>query len=281
MNPRACFIIGLPETGKTTYLAALWFCLNQPDKTILRLKKYTGNLRYLAQLSETWLSASKVSRTNIYAEEKALVLTLVDNLQQEYDVTFPDLSGESFQRQYTDREIDKSIAEYIRRCEGILFFVNPLKVVEPHLISKVPTHLKGSGPEPEITSRNPQDDPTDVQLVELLQFISFLRENKPIRLGVIISAWDVVDDTTYNIPEKFLKEQLPLFWQFITSNHAVFNRFYYGVSAQGGALESQEDSDKLLKFEDQVERIIVVDNENNKTNDITLPLWMALNKVGE
>lgn len=282
MSARSCFIMGLPAAGKTTYLAALWYCLSQPDKTALRLKKYSGDHSYLAQISETWLCAKKVSRTNIHTEEKALTLTLIDSMQNEFEVTFPDLSGESFQKQYIDREIGKDNAEYINKCEGILLFVNPSKVQEVCLISEIPIHLRNAHDEIAISSRDPlQSDPTDVQLVELLQFISFLRGNTRVRLGVVVSAWDTINGKQYDKPEKFIRERLPFVWQYLLSNHTIFDIFFYGVSAQGGALESEEDAEKLLVFDEQMDRIVVVDNDHNRSNDITLPLWMAVNKEGE
>ncbi|WP_319403930.1 hypothetical protein [uncultured Anaeromusa sp.] len=283
MNAKSCFIMGLPEAGKTTYLAALWYCLSQPDKNVLKLKKYSNNHKYLAQLSETWLSGSKVSRTNIHAEEKTLTLTLKGCSNEEYEVTFPDLSGETFQRQYIDREIGSDIAECVCQCDGILYFVNPLKIEEPHLISDVPEHLRPSNVDSrEVTLRNPtQSDPIDVQLVELLQFVKYLREDEPVRLGMVVSAWDTIRESKYDIPEKFIKENLPLFWQYLLANQKIFDVFYFGVSAQGNSLESQADKDEVLKIEDQTERIIVVDNDKNRSTDITMPLWMALNKEGE
>lgn len=281
MRTKSCFIMGLPEAGKTTYLAALWYLLGLENRTVLSLKEYIGNHKYLAQLSEIWLGATKVSRTNIRAEEKVLPLLLVDNKHQQFEVNFPDLSGESFQKQYSEREIDKDLAEYICQSDGILLFINPEKIIEPTLISQTNYKWRNSAnpTEVEFVSRNPiQDDPTEVQLLELLQFINYLKECTYTRLGIIISAWDIVNKDKYSRPEMFVKDQLPLLWQFLSANPMIFDVFYYGVSAQGGPLESEEDSERLSSFDDQMERILVVDNNGKISNDITLPLWEALKK---
>jgi len=283
MSHKSCFIIGLPAAGKTTFLAALWYCSQQPGKTILSLKHYSGNQHYLAQISETWLRAEKVSRTNIHTQEKSLTLTLVNNIQGELlEVAFPDLSGESFQKQYNDREIDSDDAEFIRKSDSILLFINPSKIKEPHLISDLSMECRKSQTESAIPSRNPsQDDPTEVQLVELLQFISFLREGAVVRLGVIVSAWDTVPTGENDHSEKFVREHLPLLWQYLSSNRAQFDVFFYGISAQGNPLETEEDIKTVSELEDKTERIIVVSGAENKSHDITLPLWTAVAQEGE
>jgi hypothetical protein len=283
MDTKSCFIMGLPEAGKTTYLAALWYCLSQPPgKTVLRLKNYSGNHTYLTKINEKWLDVERALRTNIHAEEKELTLILMDSLEQEYSVTFTDLSGESFQKQYIDREINKETAEYVRQCDGILLFVNPLTIQEPELISELSVSLRMSNDSNEFPpARNPLSDPTDVQLVELLQFVAFLRDNKQVRLGLVVSAWDTINKTQYDTPQDFIKNHLPLIWQYLNSNYELFDLFSYGVSALGGSLENLEEVNRLSSYDDPMERIIVVDNEHNSSNDITLLLWKALNKVGE
>jgi len=284
MRTKSCFIMGLPEACKTTYLAALWYSLGFKGRTVLSLKEYTGNHKYLAQLSETWLSAEKVSRTSILSQEKVLPLLLEGHNYQQFEVTFPDLSGEIFQKQYNDREIDKELSEYIRYCDSILLFINPYKVIEPCLISQLDYESRHSSdtPEEDILPRNPlNDDPTEVQLVELLQFINYLKDCMHTRLGIIISAWDIRKEK-YDRPEKFVKEELPFLWQYLFTNSTIFDVFYYGVSAQGGPLENEEDSERLASFHDQMERILVVNNNGAESHDITLPLWEALQeKVGE
>lgn len=278
MKKHSCFIMGLPEAGKTTYLAALWYSLEQSSGTVLKLKQYTGNHQYLVRLAETWLLADKVSRTSILSEEKSLSLLLEDHEGREFQVAFPDLSGESFQKQYVDREIDKEIATYISESDGILLFINPEKIQEPCLISQIPLVLRHSTEEGEqVKTHDPiQDDPTEVQLVALLQFVDYLRDSMKVRLGIVVSAWDVISEQDYRRPEKFVKERLPLLWQYISSNSTLFDVFYYGISAQGGRLDNEDDSLKLLQIDDQIQRIMVVDNNEKKFNDITLPLWEVL-----
>lgn len=284
-NSRSCFILGLPAAGKTSYLSALAYSLQQGKvETKLHWNKYSGNQQYLANLSTTWVAAEPVSRTSIANQQNCLSLYLNDQNNNIYNVTFPDLSGETFQKQYTDREIEASLAKSITDCEGILLFINPQKIVEPVLISDLPLEPRQleSG-EANIAERNPtQDDPTEVQLISLLQDIMFLRSGNKCSLIIIISAWDTVKEYE-TIPEEFVSKRLPFLWQFIKTNDSIFSTSFYGVSAQGGSYETAEQSEILVSqhMERPVERILVVDFQGKESHDITLPLWEAVNQVSE
>lgn len=281
MNKKTCFIMGLPSAGKTTFLAALSHSIQQPNKTVLHLKRYIGNQQYLTRLNETWSGLEEVSRTSVDNEETNLTVLLEDIANEIYQISFPDLSGESFQKQYRDREISKVVAEKIIESDGILLFINPLVTTEPILISNIKSELRNEEMDSEILhNRNPlNDDPTEVQLVELLQFVEELRDGKSCNIGVIISAWDIQDESLCITPEEYVKEHLPLLWQYIYSNTLLWRCTYFGVSAQGGMLDNDNNRKKLANIEEPIDRILVVDNYSNKYNDITLPLYQILSEI--
>jgi hypothetical protein len=283
IQSKSCFIIGLPEAGKTSYLAALAYSLRQKDiKTKLCWKKFTENHQYLTTLANTWLEYEKVSRTRIGMQETSHSVELYDNDDNQYIVTFPDLSGEIFQKQYAEREIDKELSKLISSCDGILLFLNPSLIREPILISEIPIDTRPFSEDiPATKEHNPvETDATAVQLVELLQDIDYLTENDrkhAIPLVVVVSAWDVVVETCAT-PEDCIAERAPLLWQYLKTNDDVFHVSYYGVSAQGGTLEQDAEIDALCENygERPVERIIVVNNNGETSHDITLPLWEAM-----
>lgn len=279
-NSKSCFILGLPAAGKTSYLSALTYSLQQNKiETKLHWNKYSSNHQYLAQLSDRWLAAEPVSRTSIANQQSNLCLCLKGQDNNSYNVTFPDLSGEIFQKQYTDREIDDALAKSIADCNGILLFINPIQIIEPTLISELPlSHRNFIAEEENQVERNPtRNDPTEVQLVSLLQDIMYLRNGNIFTLIIIISAWDTVKEYE-TIPEKFVSDRLPLLWQFVKSNDVVFSTSFYGVSAQGGSYESPDQSEQLINqhMDNPAERILVVDSRGEESHDITLPLWEAV-----
>ena len=275
MTSKSCYIMGLPSAGKTTFLAALAFSLQQKKTdTKLQWDNYDGDHQYITNLTTRWLRADPIDRTNISLQQQKIRLVLSDE-NNNYIVTFPDLSGEIFQSQYKDREMDLFSSETIKECDGILLFINPKNIKETTFISSMPSEYRNNGDDRK--ERNAIDDPTEVQLVELLQFVAHIR-NKPVTLVVVISAWDLIDGQ-HHIPEEYLKKQVALLWQYLFCNKDKFKTVYYGVSAQGDELDSEEKrEDIVLKNENNpVERIQVIDNDGNKCHDISLPLWYAMN----
>ena len=50
------FIMGAPNAGKSTFLAALWHSVNQKDvRTDLTLDRMAGNVNYLQGIEKKWL----------------------------------------------------------------------------------------------------------------------------------------------------------------------------------------------------------------------------------
>lgn len=281
---KSCFILGLPAAGKTSYLAALAYSLQQRAvETKLHWRNFTDDHQYLTSLAETWLKCEPVSRTSMVLQHQSLPIRLWDDNDNVFDVTFPDLSGEIFQRQYTEREISRELSEHIINCDGVLLFLNPNEIIEPALISELPLASRTAGKNlaPAMEREAGKTDPTEVQLVELLQDIDYLTNNErctTIPLVIVVSAWDVAEKK-YSTPEDCLVARTPFLWQYLKANNDVFAVSYFGVSAQGGAFESEVAVNELYnQFEDcPAERIIVVDNTGKRSHDITLPLWEAMN----
>ena len=288
-STKSCFIVGLPSTGKTSFLAALAYSLEQRKiPTRLRWEQFSGNQRYLAKLAETWCAGIQVPRTMLDTQQESLRLSLIDADGGTCDVAFPDLSGETFQTQYMDREIRHSLAKTVQNSGSFLLFLNPEKIVEPVLIADLPSGTRHSKDTEnvegtELGKRDPlHDDATAAQLVVLLQDFIALRKGRRFPLGVVVSAWDIVKDD-YKFPQDFVKHHLPLLWQYLVSNSdALFTR-YYGVSAQGGSLQSPEEAECLVEqFEDRpLHRILVVDESGVVSHDITIPLWEMMNAQTE
>jgi hypothetical protein len=78
-----------------------------------------------------------------------------------------------------------------------------------------------------------QKAPTQVQLIELLQFIvaqEYFRP--PFKLAVVVSAWDMLVGLG-NSPKHWVSSQLPMLSQYLESNELTFQPSFYGLSAQG------------------------------------------------
>jgi len=269
--------MGLPGAGKTTFLAALWHSINNNSiETKLKLNKIDSG-KYLAQLSRKWVDAEPLERTVPNNEQKDICVNLITPSNKTFDLFFPDLSGETFQKQYEQREISEELAAYVKAADSILFFIHvdgvkPLGFIPEHFINSSENNNA------QRLTREPQKhDPLQVQVIELLQFILDLRGYENTNVCFVFSAWDLVKQGNNGMtPEQFFFDYMNMLWQFCNSNTDILQYSLWGISAQGGKLEERE---TLLEKDFPIERIIVEDTIGNKGWDITLPLYSLMGEI--
>lgn len=257
------FIMGAPNAGKSTFLAALWYSVNQKSvQTKLTLSKMRGDLNYLYTIEKKWLQVERLERTAIGQEKEKLSILLSDGCD-EMEIEFPDLSGETFQNIYEEREMSIELKQKILDADSILYFINVEDVHGPEFISELPSQFRKG--EEIIKARVPsKDDPTQVQIVDLLQVI--LEMKKSIHLGIVFSAWDLIDTDKQSDVVTYLKKDLNMLWQYLQSNKYKINMRVWGVSAIGGKIEEE---DRLLDFAEPIERIKIVNDRGETSNDLT------------
>jgi hypothetical protein len=272
-------LIGLPSTGKTSFLAALWYLLHHAQvEHRLTLDRMADDNRYLNDLSRLWAKCEIVPRTSTDAEQTVTMLLKDSATGGTITLTFPDLSGESFNLQWVERHFTANYDKFLRESTGGILFISPLKYDKPVRIDAAASLIKemgaAGGDEGDDSSSMPWDptqSPTQVKLVELLQFIAGRSYFKPpFRLALVISAWDQLkgEKTT---PGKWLWDELPLLVQFLESNRRLFDYTMYGVSAQGG---DYAQADQLAEMAPS-ERILVVGADVKNPHDLTEPLlWL-------
>lgn len=275
--------IGLPETGKTTYLAALWHVVCVGDvQASLKLVRLHGDQGYLNKIREQWAKAEVLGRTNPKNEEQVSMILADSESDAEVELCIPDLSGESFESDWAYRRMSQQRAALVSNADGALLFINPARVVKEVLITEVAEAAEDLDDTPDDESTlsnediepwNPLQAPTQVQLVDLLQFLIGLNNRTPLRVAAIVSAWDLVPAPT--LPNTWLESELPLLCQFIRSNSDKLQATCFGVSAQGGDLG--KDAEKLQRLDSPSTRIQVVDETGCSTNDITLPIRWLMN----
>lgn len=270
---KKCFIAGLPSAGKTTFLAALWNLINHDSDAKLKLNKIE-NGQYLANLSNKWVNMEPLERTVPSGEQANISIKLELPDKTIFDLQFPDLSGETFQSQYEMREISEEVVKYIEDADAVLFFINVNSIKLLGLISEQ-TFLRSCTPATNIVNRNPkEDDPIQIQVIELLQFILFIRKNKMLKIGFMFSAWDLIKSNLNNLkPEQFLEQRMNMLWQFCQANDDVIEYQTWGISAQGGSFNEKN---LLLDKEYPYERILVEGNDGYKGCDLTLALYLLM-----
>jgi len=278
-NPANLLFIGLPGSGKTTFLAALWHVLSdRSSSTTLRLTKRSDDLTYLNQLTKEWRECSQVPRTNLRTDQ-VVVLHLDGEGFGAFDLSIPDLAGEAFKQQLTDRRMSRHHDVFVQKATGVILFLHPDidKGLQITVARRLEAELNGSqkadtmAASAETSTWSPDKLPTQVSLVELLQFL-LERTQRRLRVAVVVSAWDLVDNL--GAPHDFVARALPLLHQFLGSNDDLIEHSVFGVSAQGGDVTVETEKQTLLELEDAMQRI-KVRQEQQTSQDITKPIaWL-------
>jgi len=268
-------IVGLPGSGKTTFLAALWHLIDAGEiESQLVLDKLVGNHVHLNNLVDAWRRCQEVPRTPMGGDEEVTIHVHQPQTGRRLVLGFPDLSGESFAEQFATRACNESYLEGADRVGGVLVFVNADRPNDGLTIADLGPAIEGEGsPEAEVNEWSPTHVPEQVKLVDLLQFL----QRPPFgwrkrRLVVAVSAWDVVHSPGPT-PDEWLARELPFLDQFLRHNPDSFDLRIYGISAQGGAITDA--TRQALAAQVPSERITCV-YQNDVGHDITAPLlWLT------
>lgn len=274
-------MIGLPATGKTSFLAALWYLVQHGEvEHGLTLERMEGDNKHLNQISNLWASFEVIPRTTT-AVERTVSMVLNDIDKRTITLTFPDLSGESFMSQWVDRHFTANYDDFLKESVGGVLFISPLNYQKPARIATAMQLLKEMGEAGQSNGEkeddasvpwDPTQAPTQVQLVELLQFIAGREYFKPpFRLALVISAWDELLKGTKTSPAKWLADTMPFLFQFLESNRRLFDFNVYGVSAQGGDYKDVSELTGLRPSE----RILIEGEGVKNPHDLTeLLTWL-------
>src|SRR5437763_74483 len=135
MTDRSITICGFPESGKTTYLAALWHLVTaRADQTALRFESLrNGDSSHLNSLAARWRDGLTQIRTETRWNQ-LVSMNLLDGSSFPLRLTFPDLSGESYRVMFEDRDCAPAVKEILARGEGMLFFIHADRIRQPHLV---------------------------------------------------------------------------------------------------------------------------------------------------
>src|ERR1700680_4955240 len=84
-------LIGLPDTGKTSFLAALWYMVGQSGTNCgLTLERLDGDIQYLNQIRDAWLEYRPVPRNKADLEKPVSMLLKDSATGQVGRLGFPD-----------------------------------------------------------------------------------------------------------------------------------------------------------------------------------------------
>ena len=233
VGPKSVLVCGLPGSGKTTYLAALWHLVQSDEvETSLALQSLAyGEYEYVNTIRGRWQRGRKQIRTVGAAREVGLDLESGDGRSGR--LMFLDHSGETFDQIWELRSCSRAVAEQLRDRSGAALFVRSEGIKAPVPLSEL-LQLEREMREaiPELGSEQRQDaqperewsgadSPDQVKIVDLLQMLAGeMRADSEERLAVIVSAWDRLAE--YSSAEDFVARRLPLLSQYLEGSRSSF-----------------------------------------------------------
>lgn len=276
-------VVGLPSSGKTTFLAALWHMVREKGaRTVLSFDGLSqGNYEHLNALAKLWRSGTIQQRTQV-SGARAVTMQLKDIDQNKVELSFPDLPGEDFSRMWERRELDKGMLDTLT-APSLVLMINGDTIKMPAWLVDWKALQNKMGivpPKKEPIEWSADLAPTQVRIVDLLQMLMSGDLNiGGRRLALLISAWDKVEGDGLT-PSEILETKLPLLNQYLSSERDPWEWKVWGLSAQGGVYEDPEkgdsfaETDKLRELGRASDRIKVVDGDSS-SSDLTKPLkWL-------
>ncbi len=265
---RNFYIIGFPESGKTSFIGALGYYLISGNQDISELQlDEVNDMEYINKVANEWVECKKADRTSKNVLYR-ISLNLIDKQKNKIVVSLPDQSGEMFRDIINSRAIAEDKYAQLSDCEEVLVFINPSKIKRDTLIPDIPEMIRESTTDDNIKFSNRPLISIQAEYVQILEYLYHIR-NKKTHIKVIVSAWDMYVKDKYKEPEQVLKDKVPLIWQYLQTNEERFECEYWGISAQGGNLDNKKIQQKLAGYDDPNKRILLVNYLGKKSNDIT------------
>ena len=280
-------VLGMPESGKSSFIHALDEVLRNPVKgQALRSWGLADDRTYLEKEKDSFHAAQELDRTDRQTPNTSVELWFEHPASGSRGrLLLPDKRGETFRDQWINRKWEKNLREGLPNLDGALVFVRvDQKAQNQEMLGKF---LSGKSKAANQVPWDMKNASAQTQLVDNLQFINESRlVSAPLRLMVLISAWDIVrDDQTGKLPKNplmFLEREWALLAQYLRANRDFFEWGVNGVSAYGGVPEQKKDGkiDKVSKLGKipAHKRVVLADGEE-MSQDISRPIRWVLNLV--
>lgn len=262
---KKCLMVGLPNAGKTSYLAAFWAIEKNGDSGHkISFSSYPEKTVHLDKIKNEWLEQASVDRTPTdFIDE--IRLPLIANRTEKFTLEMPDFKGENYSRILLNNP-STNITKWITDADCTMFFI---EMNYEDSLSDDLGDTKNTN-DNKIETMKLSDISPWTQNIMLLKYLSeCINANKPI--AICFSAWDKIEnqiegmsvDDWVSSKHRFLKN-------FV--EHKFTNVKYYGISAQGRNYDKGGEVE-TTKFEELTrakKRAYVYTNQKNY--DITLPL---------
>ena len=258
-----CLIAGLPEAGKTTYIAALSYQLHNPnDLQKLSIRELPDDMSVINRLQNPWLEQRIVDRTS-RGKVTDLEFKLKRNADgKSLDVNMPDIAGEDYSS-LLEKQCE-IINSWNDKPDSLLFFIKKIPTLV--LTESFGDENKESASQDKIPKFTSQHIYEGVQNVLLIKELRRLFPWKRIAVG--LTSWDL--HNSEEKPYDYLDQECPFLGNFL--NQYFPEAYIFGISAQGWEYDENMDIDDCMNKTIEGERSFVITPEGEKSYDITLPL---------
>jgi hypothetical protein len=232
---RHLVMVGLPESGKSTYLGALFRTLSAAPPEGLHLARDPEERDYLLDLERRWLSLTPLERSPHHGGREVTLDVATGRDADELTLVIPDVVGEDYLDAWLHGSWTDGLRDRLVVSDGILLFVRADTVNEADLISVDP---RTDGSQKSGKRWDPMITPTQAMLCDLLEQISATRGGTVPPIGVVVAAWDAVAELELSAAD-WLAWKTPLLSQWLRSNESEVPFCVFGISAQGGDLHDE------------------------------------------
>ena len=291
MKQKKCLIAGLPDAGKSTYLGALWYVINNDNKRSgYALKASENNLpenvEQLSALSQKWMKVEDMERTSLDVPSNISFNLTPRSGGEDITLNVPDFKGESIRQVITYNQ-PKEFDEWLESSDTLLYLVSevrPDRFADDYELDE--DEQEAGNQQAQAGSMPDFDIKKMQQCAQNMLILRYLATHKHFSKVVFcLTAWDKVEaEQTGQTPEDYLREESPAFYNFIRYHFPQST--FFGLSAQGAEYEYEtydgKDGSEHKRVTDACrknlqtatlkgERAFVVAG-NVKSNDITLPI---------
>ena len=218
MNMTKCMIAGLPGSGKSTYIGALWYCLMHPDniegiKLVADKMNLADDLTVLNRLSDAYKNMKLIDRNYSDQNETVQINLKVADSDTKLQVEVPDFLGENF-RDLVELKESALVSEWLKDTDTLVYFMNEITP---------PEFEDDHGPEddekPMPAKEVPQFSIKTISAVAMnIMVLKCLLNKKSFKKVVIVLSWwdkNTDNGVVPNNPQKYLKEYSPALFNFI------------------------------------------------------------------
>ena len=280
MSITKCMIAGLPGSGKSTYIGALWYCLMHPDniegiKLVADKMNLADDLTVLNRLSDAYKNMQLIDRNYSDQNETVQINLKVADSDTRLQVEVPDFLGENF-RDLVELKESELVSKWLNDTDTLVYFMNE---VTP------PEFEDDHGPEDDESPMPAKDVPpfsikTISAVAMNIMVLKCLLSKKTFK-KVVLSWWDknTENGVVPNNPQKYLKEYSPALFNFIQYHIPKFE--IIGLSAQGQEYPKEDQGNyeatkKEIKAKTREGKRSFVEIEDKILHDLSLPLYLLI-----